>query len=291
VPGGEKIKTLGFGSRLVERIVGRLASAGSPRPVLVAVGGGTVGDLVGFIASVLARGVPWIHIPTTWLAAVDSAHGGKTALNVAGFKNQVGSFYPPNRVCVIKAALLTHPASQARMSWSEALKVAVLSDRRLFTKTLRAAADPRRRGWNLLRELIAAKLRFVEADFQELTGERQALNLGHTLGHAFEVLWGWPHGAAVAEGMKFALRWSERRRPELAATLRPLHLELARLTAPLRVRALVWSSIQRTIARDKKMRSDGRLQFVFLADIGRPERRDVSFEDIRAELLRQGYLG
>jgi 3-dehydroquinate synthase len=209
VPEGEEAKTFGAS----EELLGDLIEYGlDRRGVVVALGGGSVGDSAGFAASVYMRGVRVIQIPTTLLGQVDSGIGGKTAVNHPSGKNLIGSFHQPSLVACDTALLATLPPRELRSGLAEVAKYGVVSDAILY-KGLEVEADGLLSGeaeklrW-VVGRCVASKARFVEADERDDAGIRAALNYGHTVGHAVETLSGHSirHGEAVAIGMVAASR-------------------------------------------------------------------------------------
>ncbi len=179
--------------------------------LLVALGGGVVGDLAGFAAAVYFRGIPFVQIPTTVVAQVDSSVGGKTGVNAPGGKNLIGSFHQPSLVIADPTTLLTLPAREYHEGFAEVVKHAVIRDAEML-----AVLDPVDRSG--LTALIARNVRIkaaiVAADERETTGERALLNFGHTIGHAIEQTGGYGrflHGEAISIGLHAALRLSVRR--------------------------------------------------------------------------------
>lgn len=271
VDAGETLKTLeGVGS-LAEQVLQRRTG----RPLtLVAVGGGSIGDAVGFLASILWRGVELWHVPTTLVAMVDSAHGGKTAVNLGSAKNQLGTYYPASRVLLVEEFLATLPVAQRREGMVELLKVLWLGDAGA-TRALHGAQieqltfapfeEIRSLLGPMIDHAVAIKHRIVASDPREERGLRTVLNLGHTLAHALELTAGLSHGAAVAWGMAAGIDLAAARGlpPESAAhcrdTLFPLLTPLPELPDD--------SVLHAAIERDKK-RSDGRLRSVLLRDLG-----------------------
>lgn len=194
--------------RTVEGLARRLASAGADRhSVIVALGGGVVGDVAGFVAATYMRGVRLVHVPTTLVAQVDSAIGGKTGVNLPEGKNLVGAFYQPDAVLVDPLTLRTLPLREYRSGLYEVIKYGVLGDARLFNYVQRhlaalLAQKPRALEWVLAR-CIRAKTAIVRKDERE-SGLREALNLGHTFAHALEAATNYRtflHGEAVAWGL------------------------------------------------------------------------------------------
>lgn len=186
---------------------------------VIALGGGVIGDLTGFCASVLKRGCHFIQIPTTLLAQVDSSVGGKTAINTPASKNLVGAFHQPSLVLADLAVLATLPARELRAGYAEVVKYGLLGDAAFFVWCEANSAEMLA-GDEALREYavahnVAAKARIVAQDEFERTGARALLNLGHTFGHALEAQTGFSddllHGEAVALGMVLAARYSVRK--------------------------------------------------------------------------------
>lgn len=212
VPAGEASKTRESWMALTDALL----DAGCGRDTtIVALGGGVTGDLAGFVAATFLRGVPYVQVPTSLLAMVDSSIGGKTGVDTAAGKNLVGAFHRPAAVVADPAVLRTLPGEHLRAGMAEAVKHAVIADATLFDWIeLHGAsllADP---GGPLMTELIgravAIKARVVEADERE-AGLRKVLNFGHTIGHAIEQLTGYSllHGHAIAIGMVVEARAAE----------------------------------------------------------------------------------
>ncbi|MCU0727226.1 MAG: 3-dehydroquinate synthase [Planctomycetes bacterium] len=286
VPAGEGSKTLAFAERLYGDLVRIGADRGTP---VVALGGGMVTDLAGFVSATWLRGVPWLALPTSLLAMVDASVGGKTGVDLAAGKNLVGAFWSPVGVVSDTAALETLPAREFRGGLAEAAKVAftlrpdLLAALEAGPERYTSPADGEALGF-LVEACVEAKGAVVEADERE-AGARRVLNFGHTAGHAIEAAAGYGpvrHGEAVAVGMVIAARISVRRgllRPEdgarVAALLRSLGLPVALADLPVEPDA---GGIRDRLATDKKRR-DGRLALVLLSAPGRA----VIVEDGSAE--------
>lgn len=206
VQAGEKLKDLHFFPKHIEKIFKLLPTFSRKEWTVVALGGGSIGDFAGFIASILHRGVGFTQVPTTWLAAIDSAHGGKTALNFGSLKNQLGTFYFPEKTVLFPGFLPQTPERVLEAS-GELLKAAFL-DSKFRSRFLKLQKLDSLHIWKSLPWAIQVKMNFVKADPFEEKGVRIALNLGHTLAHAFERTFSLPHGLAVLFGLEFALKWS-----------------------------------------------------------------------------------
>jgi 3-dehydroquinate synthase len=246
---------------------------------IVAVGGGAVTDLGGFVAATWLRGVTVVHLPTSLLGMVDASVGGKTGINTAEGKNLVGAFHPPAGVLVDLDTLDTLPPNELLSGMAEVVKCGFIADPAildLIEANPEAVKDPRS---DVLRELIErairVKARVVSEDLTE-KGLRETLNYGHTLGHAIEHAerYSWRHGAAVSVGMMFAaeLARSVGRLSDAEADRHRSILELMGL--PLTYRKDRWQALLDGMRRDKKTRGD-LLRFVVLDGIGRPGMLDV----------------
>ena len=279
VPAGEGSKTLAQYGAVLDWA---LALGPDRRTPVLALGGGVVGDLAGFAAATLLRGVPLVHLPTTTISQVDSAIGGKTGVNHAAGKNLVGAFHQPRLVLADPATLATLPDREFRSGLAEAVKHALISDADLFDRLVRQwdALAGRRPGAvaALVRDAAAVKAAVVEADERE-AGDRALLNFGHTFGHALEREAGYgalTHGEAVALGMRAALHLSSslaggRTAGALSERFRAADALVARL-AP-EPPALDRGALVAAMASDKKRTAAG-LRFVVLDAVGRARLAD-----------------
>ena len=272
LPSGEKHKRL----RTIESLSEQLAAAGADRDaLLIAFGGGVVGDMTGFLAAIYMRGVPFVQIPTTLLAQVDSSVGGKTGVNLAAGKNLVGSFNHPLEVLADINLLATLPPRELRSGLQESIKAGIISDPKLFASLETNAGAILGGDANALAKIVAASVRVkarVVAQDEKESGARMTLNFGHTLGHAIEAATGYKnllHGEAVAWGSIAALHLGLMRgsitQDEFA---RMANLILAYGPLP-RFRAKADKLVELTGA-DKKKRS-GRRAFVLPTGIGSTE--------------------
>ena len=208
LPSGEKHKTLAS----VERLARQMAAAGGDRgSLMIAFGGGIVGDVGGFLASIFMRGIPYVQVPTTFLAQVDSSVGGKTGVILPEGKNLVGSFHHPLAVFADISVLGTLPDRELRAGLMESIKAGIIRDRSLVRFMEEHAAEVLGRDAKALEKVISASIRMkagvVNLDERE-NGLRMILNLGHTVGHALEQVTGYKvllHGEAVGWGMVAAL--------------------------------------------------------------------------------------
>ncbi|MEO1174406.1 MAG: 3-dehydroquinate synthase, partial [Myxococcota bacterium] len=211
VPAGETSKSLGQASRLYDAL---LVQELDRRDAVVAIGGGVVGDLAGFVASTFLRGIDFIQVPTTTLSCIDSSVGGKTGINTPRGKNLVGTFYPPKLVCIAGSHLKTLGTQEHAAGVAESIKVAACLDMELFTQL--ASTMDRIMNFDMdallpmLRRSVALKAHVVSEDEKE-QGLRAVLNFGHTIGHAIERGHNYAilHGEAVALGMIAEAEWAD----------------------------------------------------------------------------------
>jgi 3-dehydroquinate synthase len=274
VPPGEGAKTLAEAERLYMELA-RLRL--DRRSVVVALGGGVVGDLAGFVAATYLRGIDYVQVPTTLLAQVDASVGGKTAVDLPVGKNLVGAFHQPSLVIADVDTLATLPPRELRAGLAEVIKYGVIADAALFARLEEEAdavlaADPAIL-IALVQRSCEIKAEVVIADERE-TGLRAILNFGHTVGHAVEALTGYStllHGEAVAIGMVAAARMAVRQRMLAAPAAERLRSLIERYALPTEIPAtLSPEAILETMQLDKKTR-DGQLQFVLPTRIGAVE--------------------
>jgi len=284
VRAGERSKTMATASRLLES----LAEGGADRrSLLVACGGGVVTDLGGFVASLYMRGVDWVAVPTTLLAAVDAAIGGKTGVDLPQGKNLAGTIHPPKAVVIDLDAFRSLSARQWRSGLAEVVKIALALDGDFFELLERQAERSVLKPENpqidaIVRRAIALKAHVVERDERD-AGIRRVLNLGHTTGHALEAATAYRrflHGEAVAIGLRVACELAvERGLLDAAARDRAIKL-LTRWQLPM-----TWPediAIEKivTLARLDKKAHAGTLQFVLPTAIGRATVEPVPARDL-----------
>ena len=288
VDAGETSKSIdmvdGLWQQLLELGVDRKA-------VVVAVGGGVIGDLAGFVASTYGRGISLMQVPTTLLAQVDSSVGGKVGINLPGAKNMVGAFWQPVGVLIDTAVLDTLPQREYRSGLAEVVKYGVILDAEFFEYLEANIAGLNDRDAKVLRHVVTRccemKAEVVGQDERDQTGQRAVLNYGHTFCHAVETVCGYGkylHGEAVAIGMICASRLAERLgRIDAALTARQRDL-LTSLQLPVEVPEVDHDALLEAMTRDKKV-EHGRLFFVLPSRLGHVELvGDASLDDARAAL-------
>ena len=294
VEAGEKAKSFGELDGLID---GMLALGADRKSTVIALGGGVVGDLAGFAAAILMRGVDLVQIPTTLLSQVDSSVGGKTGINTRRGKNLVGAFHQPKAVLIDTDVLSTLPDRELRSGYAEVVKYGCLRDRAFFAWLEAHGGDVLGGDHAAQAQAIARSLEIkaevVRRDEREISGERALLNLGHTFAHAYEAIAGYTggvlHGEAVSVGMVQAARLSARMGCASDDERQRLETHLSALgmpTSPRRLRndGFPPDLMMEAMRRDKKA-EDGMLQFVLWRAIGEAfVARDVP-EPLLTELL------
>ena len=290
VPEGEEAKSLAVYAAVLRQLAVQEAHRDD---LVVALGGGAVGDLAGFVAATYMRGVPFLQAPTTLTAQVDAAIGGKTGVNLPEGKNLVGAFHQPVAVLADVTTLASLPEREYRSGLAEVAKYALTLDTELLSRLERDPGPVLAREAAALEEVVARcvriKARVVAADERD-TGGRLVLNYGHTLGHALERLdafRGRSHGEAIAIGMRFAARLAER----MGLAPEGLVARHVRLLASLGLETAAElpsaAEILAAMRLDKKYA--GGLRFVLLEDVGRPRVvEDVPTELVEAVLAEMG---
>lgn len=274
IPAGEEHKNLETISRLWKSF---LESGLDRKSTVIALGGGVIGDLAGFAASTYMRGIEWIAIPTTLLSMVDASIGGKTGFDLPEGKNLIGSFYPPKRVLADTRLLLTLPERELRSGMAEVVKHGIISDPELFELCSRSMDWVKANLEEIVKRAMAVKIKVIEADPYEKEF-RAALNLGHTVGHAVELVSRFElrHGEAISIGMVVESKYAESRglaNKGLADTIAQV---LSNLGLPTKLPdEMPRQEIIRAMRVDKKKNAKA-IRFALPADIGKVELVDVS---------------
>lgn len=288
VPAGEGSKTLTMAARLYDWLIEQRAERGQ---AVIALGGGMITDLAGFVAATFARGLPLVHVPTSLLAMVDAAIGGKVAVNLPQAKNLVGAFYQPRLVLADVASLKSLPPRELASGWAEVIKHAMIADENLLA-LLEEKAEAIRQlepevATEVIRRSIAIKAAVVSEDEREETGRRMVLNYGHTVAHALEAASAYAgllHGEAVAVGMTAAAQISRRLGLLPAQVAQRQRRLLERFGLPTSRSGIDRARVRQAMALDKKVRA-GAIRWVLLEGIGRPVLRDDVPADIVEEAL------
>jgi len=258
------------------RILSSLAKHRLPRSgVVIALGGGVIGDLAGFVAATYLRGIAFVQVPTTLLAMVDSSVGGKTGVNLPEGKNLVGAFHQPKLVVADLDTLATLPAREFSAGMAEVIKAGAIKDKALFDRVSKPVKPDDADLDEIVEKCVAIKARVVEKDEFETKGERALLNFGHTIGHAIEKVTGYKkylHGEAISLGMR-AAAWLSRREAGLSQEdARDLDLALIANNLPVVLDKDVDSqAILAALGNDKKVAADGINRWVLLTKLGHAE--------------------
>jgi 3-dehydroquinate synthase len=271
LPPGEMQKSLQVASTLYDRLAEIRADR---KTLVVAVGGGVIGDLAGFVAATFARGLPLLMVPTTLLAMVDSSVGGKVGVNHPKAKNLIGSFHQPVGVWIDIAALKTLPDREYRSGLAEVVKYGVILDPELFAYLEKNAEAILEREQESLSHIIARCCRLkadvVEKDEREETGLRAILNYGHTFAHAFETVAGygqWLHGEAVSAGMICASQLANRLGMIPSELTQRQQNLLSHFGLPVAPHSWPIDDLMSVMRQDKKAR-DGKLRLILPQNIG-----------------------
>ncbi len=293
VPAGEQSKSLEQAGALCEQ----MAVAGLDRSsFLIALGGGVIGDLAGFVAAIYHRGIPWVNVPTTLLAMVDSSIGGKTGVNTASGKNLIGAVHHPALVIADVDTLTTLPARQLEQGFAEIIKHGVIADAGMFEEVAQGSSfqPTKDASWKLaprdlealIRRNVEIKAAIVGKDENDVTGERALLNFGHTVGHALERAGGYRdflHGEAVSLGIAAACDISVRKAGMPASDRAKIIAALGRFRLPTRLPpSFRRDEILQAVPFDKKF-AGGRVRFVVSSGIGSARLADdITIDDIAA---------
>lgn len=253
IPAGEENKTIDEALKLIKFM---LANNFQKNDVIVALGGGVVGDLAGFVASVYKRGIKYINIPTTIISQIDSSIGGKVGVNFDGYKNQIGAIHHPEMVLVDPSILKTLPEREILSGFGEIVKYGALFDRQIITDIIKERFDISRG----IHRCIEFKVKITEIDEYD-SSKRQILNFGHTIGHAIEAKYRIPHGMAIGYGM-----YLESKNEEIKRALEAVGYNFN----------VEFTGLYPYIAKDKKIQGN-RIMLVELKELGRA-------------VLKEGYI-
>ncbi len=286
IPDGEAAKEIAVAARLWSRLAAHRIGR---TDCIVGIGGGAACDLAGFVAATWLRGIRVVHVPTTLLAMVDAAIGGKTAVNIPEGKNLVGAFHPPAGVLADLATLATLPGREYVSGLAEVIKAGFIADPAILdlvqADPALAAVPAGPATAELIERAVRVKADVVADDLRE-AGRREFLNYGHTLGHAIERVEGFrfPHGEAVAIGLTYAAELSRLAGRLDERTARRHREVLTAVGLPTRYRRAAWPELRSAMGVDKKVRGS-RLRFVVLDGLAQPG----VLGDPAEELLEQAY--
>lgn len=269
IPAGEEHKNLETVSRLWDTF---LENGLDRKSIVIALGGGVIGDMAGFAASTYMRGIDWIAIPTTLLSMVDASLGGKTGFDLPQGKNLIGSFHPPKLVIADPSLLLTLPERELRSGMAEVVKHGIISDPDLFAMCQHGMDWVKDNLEDVVKRAMAVKIQIIEADPYE-KGVRAALNLGHTVGHAVELVSEFElrHGEAISIGMAAEARYAARLGLAGASVVEAIESTLSNLKLPIHIPAeMPREEIIRAMRVDKKKNAKA-IRFALPVEIGKVE--------------------
>lgn len=290
IEAGEMSKSPATAATLWEEV---LKEGADRKTIVVAVGGGVVGDLAGFVAATFARGLDFVQVPTTLLAQVDSSVGGKTGINLSSAKNMVGAFWQPLTVIIDTDVLSTLPERDFVAGLAEVIKYGMIQDQEFFNYLEQHLFELKDRNADVLRYVVSRCCRLkadvVEADERETSGRRAILNYGHTFAHALEAASGYGelmHGEAVSIGMICAARLAESMNRIDASVSARQHALLQALGLPVTVPNLDIDMLMDLMMHDKKVEY-GKLRFILPDRLGNVE----LVSDVPQELVRAAWSG
>ncbi len=284
VPDGESYKTLDQAGQLYLQLSEIQAERLTP---ILALGGGVIGDLAGFVAATYMRGMPLIHLPTTLLAQVDSSIGGKTAVNHTGLKNQIGVFYQPRLVLADVQTLISLSPEELCNGLAEVIKYGIIRDKQLFALIENNLTEIKSLTFGIIEEVVSScagiKAEIVSQDEKDL-GLRNILNYGHTVGHAIETIsdFSWKHGQAVAAGMAAAALISYRMGILPGSDTKSIISLIEKAGLPVKIKDLDITAILQAMQHDKKKIS-GQTRFILPKCVGEV----VMNDEVSPALLEQ----
>ena len=285
VPDSEKSKSIEMAAAVIKDIAGY---DNKKQLFIIALGGGVIGDLAGFVASIYKRGIPYIQLPTTLLAQVDSSIGGKTAVDLMEGKNLVGAFYQPRLVLIDTNVLKTLSLRQVRAAFAEIIKYGAIKDRDLFTYLEKNYKDILKLNLKKLEFIVSRcvdiKSKVIQLDEREEKGIRTILNFGHTIAHALEAAGGFKeynHGEAVALGMLVACGISKKLRLTNDENAQRLERLIAVMGLPTKIKRIPMAGIIKAHYHDKKF-TGAKNRFVLIKNIG----ETVIIKNIPLEIIR-----
>lgn len=291
--GAELTKSMATLTHVLETIFKHKKFEINKKTKLVVVGGGTLGDLGGFLAHILKRGLPLILVPSTWLSAMDSAHGGKNGINFKDFKNQLGTIYPAHKVVLVKSILEQQPIDRTVEGFGELIKIAYIHSPRFFQSVAKESLSSLNL-FSYLSKAIDAKYAVVKKDPFETKGIRYLLNFGHTIAHVWEAKLGIHHGIAVLLGMYFDFLWASSRGNNVDKELSIFFSsEVVRGVLSLFYTSELFSlsakEICKTLTADKKKENQF-VRYIFPDKVGKLKIESVTVDEIVDEYRRQKQM-
>ena len=285
VRSGEKTKSLEQLPVHIKKILSLTKDFDKNSFLFISLGGGSLIDLTGFLASIYKRSLPVIHFPTTWLSALDSAHGGKTAINFQNIKNILGTYHFPKSVFIVNKFLKQNPKKLKREAFGELLKISFIEGNDLYKKLKKEKNKISIE--KLIPLAIQAKIKIVKQDPYEKQSLRKKLNLGHTLGHILESYYSIPHGEAVLQGLLFSLIWSFHKQ----FITKKCFEEMKSFISKKKLKKKIPNSLfKKYLRQDKKHKKDYELDFIFIKKPGSVFLQSVKEKEILEEAKRQDLV-
>ncbi|MFP6872553.1 MAG: 3-dehydroquinate synthase [Verrucomicrobiales bacterium] len=279
VDAGEASKSTACAETICRRMI---ADGHDRHSFIIALGGGVVGDLAGFVAAIFYRGIPYVQVPTTIVAQVDSSVGGKTGVNAPEGKNLIGCFHQPRLVLADTATLQSLPEREFNEGFAEVIKHAAIRDAKMLDDIM--AIDDRKTLTSLIARNVAIKARIVEEDEKETIGTRAHLNYGHTIGHAIEAASGYGnllHGEAISLGLLAAGHLSSAAAGLPSAQAERIRFALEKFGLPTSLSPQMDTGMLLKVMKTDKKFNNGRIRFVVVPELGRAElRNDITESDI-----------
>lgn len=291
--GSESTKSMATLTRVLDLIFGNKKFEVNKKTKLVVIGGGTLGDFGGFLSHILKRGLSLVLVPSTWLSAMDSAHGGKNGINFKDVKNQLGTIYPAQKVILVKSLLAQQPIDRTVEGFGELIKIAYIHSAKFYqqvTKEKLAELDL----FSYLPQAIEAKYTVVKKDPFETKGIRYVLNFGHTIAHVWEAKLGIHHGITVLLGMYFDFLWASSRGNKVDRDLSIFFdSEVVRGVLSIFYTGDLFSiaakDVAKTLAADKKKENQF-VRYVFPNKAGQLKIESVTVDEIVNEYQRQKQM-
>jgi 3-dehydroquinate synthase len=247
-----------------------------------------LGDFSGFVAATLKRGVRFVQVPTTWLSAMDSSHGGKNALNAGQLKNQIGTFYHPDLIYISRTALSSQSPDQYQDALGELYKMALIEGNKNWGKnTIFKHNIDESFLWKQLPHAVNAKYKIVEQDPNETKGIRYILNLGHTIGHVLELALNLSHGNAISAGLDFAIWYSLTKKIMNESEWHSIKSSpLLHHCSSIKIKPISKKTILKALLNDKKKDTEKFINFIFIKKLGKIKIQAVPIDELVSSYLK-----
>ena len=276
----EKSKSIDYSASLINKLINLKANKKS---YFIAIGGGVVCDITGFIASIYMRGVRFAYVPTTVLSITDASLGGKNGVNLNGIKNLVGTINEPDSILIDLSFLTSLEKSEVENGFAEIIKHACIASPELFLYLNKVKINFKSKDfyYQILQESISIKLDIVKQDLNDLN-QRKVLNFGHTYGHAIEAKYNIPHGCSVSLGIVFACNISKQLGYLSIEKVKEIKKLLNKFNLPIDISRINIDDIMPFIFKDKKAKNE-KIDFIILEDIGKAKILEIEIEKIKYE--------